>query len=208
MDNHVHMMISEGVEDIAKVMKRITVSYVYYFNNKYKRSGHLFQDRFRSETLENDRYMLSLTRYIHQNPVKAAIVKTATDYRWNSYLGKNTYFAKMLDMETILGLFSNDKEQAIKLFEKDMRQYENLKEKPQESFIDLQEAEKFIDEEEAKKLFKNILEEHGIDSHNCTKAQFSDDIVQELKETTKLSIRKISSITGLNKDKIHKILNR
>lgn len=39
-------MLSEGVEDVATVMKRISVSYVYYFNKKYKRVGHLFQDRF------------------------------------------------------------------------------------------------------------------------------------------------------------------
>lgn len=49
MDNHIHLMISEGSEDISRVMKRITVSYVYYFNKKYKRVGHLFQDRFKSE---------------------------------------------------------------------------------------------------------------------------------------------------------------
>ncbi len=77
MDNHVHLMISEGVDDIARVMKRITVSYVYYFNKKYKRIGHLFQDRFRSEVVEDDNYVLSLARYIHQNPVKAGIVNQA-----------------------------------------------------------------------------------------------------------------------------------
>jgi REP element-mobilizing transposase RayT len=49
MDNHLHMMISEGKEDVARIMKRITVSYVSYFNKKYRRVGHLFQDRFKSE---------------------------------------------------------------------------------------------------------------------------------------------------------------
>jgi len=65
MNNHVHLMISEGVEDVATVMKRINVSYVYYFNNKYKRVGHLFQDRFKSEVVEQERYLLALVRYIH-----------------------------------------------------------------------------------------------------------------------------------------------
>jgi putative transposase len=62
MDNHIHLMLSEGVEDVAKVMKRITVSYVYYFNKKYKREGHLFQGRYRSEAVEEDSYILSLAR--------------------------------------------------------------------------------------------------------------------------------------------------
>jgi len=67
-------MLSEGTEDIATAMKRITVSYVCYFNKKHKRVGHLFQDRFKSEVIEQDSYILSLARYIHQNPVKAGIV--------------------------------------------------------------------------------------------------------------------------------------
>lgn len=66
-------------------MKRIMVSYVYYFNKKYKRVGHLFLDRFKSEAVEKDSYIMSLARYIHQNPVKAGVVKKATDYKWSSY---------------------------------------------------------------------------------------------------------------------------
>ena len=71
MDNHVHLMMQEGTGDIANVMKRINISYVYYFNQKYKKAGHLFQDRFKSEGIEDDKYVLSLIRYIHQNPLKA-----------------------------------------------------------------------------------------------------------------------------------------
>lgn len=82
-----HLMIREGMEDVAKIMKRITVSYVYYFNKKYKRIGHLFQDRFRSEIVEGDGYALSLTRYIHENPVKAGVVRGIGDYKWSSYNG-------------------------------------------------------------------------------------------------------------------------
>ena len=47
MDNHIHLMISEGTEDVTEAMKRITIGYVYYFNKKYKRVDHLFQDRRR-----------------------------------------------------------------------------------------------------------------------------------------------------------------
>ena len=81
MDNHIHLFISEGTEDVIKAMKRITVSYVYYFNKKYKRVGHLFQDRFKSEVIEQDSHILCLARYIHQNPVKAGIVQKAADYK-------------------------------------------------------------------------------------------------------------------------------
>ncbi|SDD78590.1 hypothetical protein SPACI_042220 [Sporomusa acidovorans DSM 3132] len=73
MDNHVHLVIKEGGSGIAKLMKRIGTSYVKYFNQKYQRVGHLFQDRYKSENIENNTYFLTVIRYVHQNPEKAGI---------------------------------------------------------------------------------------------------------------------------------------
>ncbi|AOY77877.1 hypothetical protein [Clostridium formicaceticum] len=56
-------------------MEKIGVSYVWYYNWKYKTTGHLFQDRFRSEKIEKEDYLLTVIRYIHQNPLKAGTVK-------------------------------------------------------------------------------------------------------------------------------------
>ena len=201
MDNHIHLLISEGIEDIALVMKRITVSYVHYFNKKYNRIGHLFQDRFRSEAIEEDRYILSLTRYIHQNPVKANLVKTASEYSWssyNSYPGKN-YFSKMLDTDTILGIFSTDKEIAQKLFINDMITL------PLGSFIDIPDDNNIMDELMAKELFMKTLLELRIDLNKCPKSELVN-MLKEFKEATNLSLRKMSTITGLSKDKISQLL--
>ena len=74
MGNHVHILLKEGKEDLTLVLKRIAGSYVYWYNWKYHRSGHLFQDRFKSEPVENDIYFLTVIRYIHQNPVKAGVI--------------------------------------------------------------------------------------------------------------------------------------
>ena len=54
MNNHVHLLLKEGIEDLSITMKRIGVSYVTYYNLKYNTSGHLFQDRFRSENVESN----------------------------------------------------------------------------------------------------------------------------------------------------------
>jgi putative transposase len=202
MDNHVHLMLSEGVEDVAKVMKRISVSYVYYFNKKYKRVGHLFQDRFRSENVEGDSYILALARYIHQNPVKAGIVKSLDEYKWSSYtcyLNESNHYSKVVETETVLGLLAGDKRTAKKLFE------EYMNEEAQERFIDLMEDVEVMDEETAKELFERMLG-LGYNPDDNTKAQISDDLIKELREKTNLSIRKIAAITGLNKDKVNKML--
>ena len=71
MRNHVHLLIKEEADPLHRTMKRIGVSYSYYFNKKYKRVGHLFQGRFRSQIIETDSSILSCLRYIHNNPVKA-----------------------------------------------------------------------------------------------------------------------------------------
>lgn len=85
MSNHVHLLLHEKDANIARLMKRINVSFVYYFNKKYKRVGHLFQDRFKSEIVDNDNYLLAAVRYIHNNPAKAGMVSLPEKYLWSSY---------------------------------------------------------------------------------------------------------------------------
>lgn len=203
MSNHVHLLLREGAEDVATVMKRITVSYVRYFNNKYKRVGHLFQDRFRSEAVEQDTYLMALTRYIHRNPVKAGIVKSPEDYKWSSYncyLNDGSLFAKMLDTDTILGLFSENRNVAIKRY----KTYMN--EESYDTFIDLKEDAEVMDEEEARELFQRMMMDQKLESKSNGKTQIPDGMIKEFRKRTNLSARKIAAITGLNKDKVSKIL--
>jgi putative transposase len=75
LDNHVHLLIKEGNEPLSNTMRRIGTSYVYWYNWQYGRKGHLFQDRYKSEPVENDTYFLTVLRYIHQNPVQAGLTQ-------------------------------------------------------------------------------------------------------------------------------------
>ena len=106
MNNHIHLLMEEGTEPLSIVFKRICDRYVYWYNHKYERMGHLFQDRFRSEPVETERYFLIVIRYIFQNPVKAGIVEHPEDYPWSSYrtmLGMND--DKMTDIRRTLAYF-------------------------------------------------------------------------------------------------------
>lgn len=85
MPNHVHLLLCEKQWTIGQVVKSIAASYVFYYNKKYGRVGHLFQDRFRSEPCNDSGYFLTLFRYIHQNPVKAGLVGKAEDYEYSSW---------------------------------------------------------------------------------------------------------------------------
>ena len=85
MNNHVHLLLHGDSTSISQLMKKLGISYSYYFNKKYNRVGHLFQDRFKSEPVEDNVYLLTVFRYILQNPQKAGICDT-TKYRWSSYM--------------------------------------------------------------------------------------------------------------------------
>lgn len=86
MNNHVHLLIQEGENFLLDaIMKRIAVSYAGWYNLSYQRIGHLFQDRFRSEPVDDERYFLTVLRYIHQNPLKAGICHKLDGYAWSSY---------------------------------------------------------------------------------------------------------------------------
>lgn len=84
MTNHVHLLIRSTGESLSQLMKRLEVRFVTWYNKKYVRSGHLFENRYKSEPVEDEGYYLTVTRYILQNPVKAGLCKHILDYPWSS----------------------------------------------------------------------------------------------------------------------------
>jgi putative transposase len=120
MDNHVHMVIREleNGQPLETLMKRIGVTYALYFNKKYKRVGHVFQDRFRSEIIEDESYLLSVIRFVHKNPVQSEMVQ-GLNYSWSSYhwyIGFKKNLPLPAEMEDVLGQFSQDRRIAVKRF--------------------------------------------------------------------------------------------
>lgn len=85
MTNHVHWLIRTGQVPISTIIHSIHGLYARNFNQTNQRAGHVFQGRFKSEVCTEDRYILSLCRYIHRNPLKAGLVKKLIDYPWSSY---------------------------------------------------------------------------------------------------------------------------
>ena len=84
MGNHIHLLIKVHQESLGTIFQRIGASFVYWYNLKYQRVGHLFQDRFKSEPVENERYFLTVMRYIFRNPVKAGICTSPFDYPYSN----------------------------------------------------------------------------------------------------------------------------
>ena len=105
MSNHIHLLIREREDTIGIAIKRTASSYVYYYNHKYSRDGHLFRERFKSEPVNDMAYFVTLLRYIHQNPLKAGMVKAVKDYEfssWGEYIDKNSTLIPLCDTRAVL----------------------------------------------------------------------------------------------------------
>lgn len=118
MDNHSHLMIDANGGDISKVMHGINFSYAMYFNKKYKREGHLFKDRFKSKVVHNDKYLKTLSLYIHNNPTDIGEYKHCPEnYAFSSlgiFLGKTRDHFNIVDYGFVMSLFGNNMKSARK----------------------------------------------------------------------------------------------
>ena len=192
MDNHVHLLLAEGEEELSQVMKRLGVSYVHWYNRKYGRCGPLFQDRFRSEAVEDERYLLTALRYIHQNPRSLGI--SWETYPWSSYRG---YMGQdfLLENDFVLGLFGRDRSKAIAEYQRFMQ------EESAKACLDA-EMELLLSDQEANQMLQEQL--HGllpIELQHLGKEE-RDVALRGLKQLEGLSTRQIARLTGISQSVI------
>jgi REP element-mobilizing transposase RayT len=118
MSNHYHLIVETPSGNLSQIMQHINGAYTNYFNTKRKRSGHLFQGRYKGILVEADEYALELSRYIHLNPVRIGIVNEPGDYKWSSfqdYAGKKKT-PDWLTTTFILGYFDKTQQVAQKKY--------------------------------------------------------------------------------------------
>ena len=188
MDNHVHLLLRGEAESITLLMKKIGVSYSWYYNKKYDRVGHLFQDRYKSEPVDTEKYLLTVFRYILKNPQKAGMC-SAAQYEWNSYryYDKPLPFMDLKAIHSILGGFE---------------QYREFIEEEDED-IGLECSETRHSDTWAKEEITRCL---GITSGTVLQKyskQERDDALVKLKKRG-LSVRQISRLTGIGRNIVQK----
>lgn len=183
MNNHIHLLVKD--ENLATTMRRICSSYVYWYNWKYKRCGHLYQDRFKSEVVEDNNYFLTVLRYIHQNPLKAGIVKNIADYKWSSYT-EYILKQKIIDVGFVFGMLTKDQ----------FICYSN--EENKDRCLEYSENIK-IDDNEAREIIKKIIDVKNINEIQSFEKAKRDNIIKNLKLIDGLSIRQLARITGITK---------
>lgn len=184
MGNHIHLLLKEGKEDLTLVFKRIAGSYVYWYNWKYHRSGHLFQDRFKSEPVDDDCYFLTVLRYIHQNPVKAKLCKYAEEYPHSS-MKEYLTFPVFVSTAFALSMLS------------DVEFIDYHRQANEDKCMEMEEQFRLTDED-AKKLILKIAKCKNATEFQQLDRSARNACIHKLHEKG-LSIRQISRLTGVSK---------
>lgn len=197
MSNHVHLLLQEREEHISEVVKRIGVTYAHYFNKKYERNGHLFQDRFRSEPVDSIEYFVVLLRYIHQNPLKAGIVEDIINYPWSSW--------KEYVIDDFKASFCSTKAVFSRVPREDLIELVNLPVEQYGQILDIDtDGEKPVGDSDVKAF---ILKKHGIANplmvQSLEKKRRNEVLVSAL--TIGAGIRQLSRLTGVSFGVIQKL---
>lgn len=189
MNNHIHLLMKEGIEEFGIVFRRIGAKYVYWYNQKYSRIGHLFQDRYKSEIVEDEKYLLTVLRYIHQNPVKAGIEKNISKYLWTSY---NEYLGRrdICDIDFPLSIFGKDRKRSIFLFKEF-----NIQENDDQCLEDSKKIR--LNDIEAIEIIKAITKVRDTKQIQKFQKEERNEVIKELKNKG-LSIRQIERLTGVS----------
>ena len=112
MSSHIHLLLEafKQAENLAKFMKLIAQKYAQFINKSHKRTGTLWEGRFKSLPVSSDNYLLACSRYIELNPVRVALVKNPEDYKWSSHRFKigNKEKEPLLDSDPIYAGLGKD----------------------------------------------------------------------------------------------------
>lgn len=172
MDNHLHIIIDSNGADISRIMHSINFRYASYFNKKHKRHGHLFQDRFKSKIIHNERYLYTLVAYIHNNPSALPGYKNNIENYFFSSLGiyirLRKDFFEIIDYKFVLNLFG-------KYFIKSKKQYIRL----------VLESQLLIAEDEAE--FQNEATEYRSGRKILNRDFKAEDIIEYIAKTMNIN---------------------
>ena len=192
MSNHIHLLIEPAEEPLELIFKRIGTRYAVWYNRKYQRAGHLFQDRFRSESVTTDQYYRTVLRYIMQNPLKAGMVNSPGDYRWSSYNAYEKGQGAVTDTQFATELFGS-REMLV--------QY--LNQENEDQVMDEEEHDWRLRDDAAGQIMRQITECASISDFQRLDPERQKEFARKM-HAEGLSMGQIARLTGMPKTTIHR----
>lgn len=196
MDNHAHMLINaEKIEDMIKLMRKTNTSYGMLYNKLNSRVGYVFRDRYYTQAIKSEEQLFNCLVYIHNNPVQAEIVESPKEYKYSSY---NEYLGKT-------NLISKD---CIKLVFGSERKY-------QEEFFaihkkkDITDVKDIIENESSNQIIDRYIKMYGKSIGDIiNNEELFHKLLLDLRFKGGKSLREMSKILGINKDRLNKVINK
>ena len=204
MDNHIHILL-QTAEPPGLFVKKTASSYVLYFNRKYDRVGHLFQDRFVSEPVDSDGYYLRVFRYILRNPAKAGLGRTEK-YPWSSW--SELQKRRICNIDTAIAIAGGiDRLKAFVLADDFIEDKTDICPDDNDTCLEYTVRHNITDTE-AVALISRIMVRRGfkiispLEIAGCPK-EIRDSLLKEMKAEG-LSIRQLSRLTAINRNTIQR----
>ncbi len=196
MPNHIHFLIEPTEEPLNMIFKRIGTRYAVWYNRKYQRAGHLFQDRFRSENVETDQYYMTVLRYILQNPMKAGIEKRPGSYRWSSYLAYEKGIGALTDTQYALNLFGSHD-----------AMIDFLRQHNEDIAMDEADHDWRLRDDQAEEIFARITPCSSASEFKQLGKEVRQKYILELYQEG-LSMSQVSRLTGISTPTVSRVLKR
>ena len=192
MSNHIHLLIRTGKEPLGKIFQKLECSFVHWYNKKYERCGHLFQNRFKSIPVQSKEAFLTVLRYILQNPMKAGIENVPGSYPWSSYFSYAGPADGLTDIGPVLRLFTSTDEMLSFLCQKN-----------DDCGLEANENRYYVTDEKASEIMYSVTGCSSVSEFQKFEKPVQKKYAAELKKHH-LSLNLIVRITGMSKTTVYR----
>lgn len=196
MSNHIHLLIKVNDISLETIFRKLNTHYATWFNMKYQRVGHLQQERFYSEPVENEQYFVNVIKYIHNNPLKAGLEATpGSSYVWSSiheYIGDNY---KLVDSSFVFNVISRA----------DL--VDNRPDHLDDNCLDVEKLTKRLPDDVAREIICDIIKKDNCSGFQETEIAKRNEYIKEFYKR-RLSIRQINRLTGISRGTIQRVLKQ
>ena len=183
MSNHIHLIIKTGKMSLGRIFQHIAPSFVYWYNKKYARVGCLFQSRFKSTPINSENQLLIVTRYVHQNPVKASICKRPAQYKYSSFM--NYFDNDLIDNSFVRSIVSCDDFYSFNCIKND------------DHCMDIDDEKPRMNDSRAAKIMHKLSGCKNVTEFQALAVKVRDEMLRRMRKAG-ISISQSSRITGIS----------
>lgn len=192
MRNHVHLVLYDKNNNISITMQSLNISYSNYFNKKYERVGHLFDNRFKSHVINDEEYLKNVIRYVHKNPENAGL----KPYIWTSYYEYVNNNMQLINPKMVMKVFANNIEN-FKLF--------HIKYNKSQDYDKNFEMVKKIQDDDAIEMIKDLINEDNLMKIQNYDKEKKREVLKKILEIQEITKKQISRILGISLSTIDRL---